>query len=145
MFRSAKWSYRDVHRTGGSCRASILFLISALFLLLGLAACTTQTPVSENVVPGTTNTPGVNLQNVEVEHIAEFLVGFLVVSALVNLVSQRLKIPYTIGLVLAGLAVSIFGQALIRPISPEIILVLILPRSCLKRWCESISENCAGR
>ena len=127
MFQSAKWFYSVVHRTHWFRRGSVLFLIAALFLLLGLTACTTQKPVSENVVPGTTNTPGVNSQDVEIERTAELLVGFLVVSALISLITQRLKIPYTIGLVLAGLAVSIVGQALIRPISPEIILVLILP------------------
>jgi CPA1 family monovalent cation:H+ antiporter len=106
---------------------SIVFIILGILLLLSLSACAEQTPVSENVLPGTAETPGVKGKDVEIERLAEIVVGVLVVSAFVSLVTQRLKVPYTIGLVLAGLAVSIFWQALITPLSPEVILVILLP------------------
>ncbi len=105
-----------------------VLLRAALFLLLvGLTACTAQTPVTDKVVPGTTNPPGANLQPGQIKQFAELLVGFLIAIAFVKLVTQRLKIPYTIGLVLVGLAVSFYSQTVIRPLDPEVILVLLLP------------------
>jgi monovalent cation:H+ antiporter, CPA1 family len=99
----------------------------AIILIVLLTACAPQATVSDRVIPGSNNPPGANLQPGEIVNFAELLVGFLLVAALVSLVTRRLKIPYTIGLVIVGLGLSFFGQALIRPISPEIILVLLLP------------------
>ena len=99
----------------------------ALLLLLVLAACTTQPPLSNEVVPGTTQTPGANLEPGRIIRIEEFVIGLLAVSAVVSLVTQRMRIPYTIGLVIVGLALTLLGQRPTQTISPEVILSLLLP------------------
>ncbi len=103
-----------------------LILIS-LSLLLLLAACTAQEPLTETVVPGSTETPGTQHGPGETAQILGMAVSLLAVAALVNLGAQRLHIPYTIGLVLIGLGLSLFTPFPIARISPEIILVLLLP------------------
>jgi len=96
-------------------------------VLLGLAACTTQQPLSDQVVPGTTDTPGANLQPGAIIRIEVVVIGLLAVAAVVSIVTQRLQIPYTIGLVLVGLGLTLIGQDPVRAISPEIILALFIP------------------
>ena len=58
---------------------------------------------------------------------AELIVGLLVVAAVVSLAAQRLHIPYTVGLVLVGLALTIFGRGSFPAITSELILVLLVP------------------
>ena len=95
-------------------------------LTLILAACTTQ-PLSEEVVPGTTETPGANLEPGQIVQMEKVVIGLLAVAAAVSLVTQRLRIPYTIGLVLVGLAITLVSQRSQQTISPEVILALLLP------------------
>jgi CPA1 family monovalent cation:H+ antiporter len=57
----------------------------------------------------------------------EIVIGLLVVAALVSIVTQRLRIPYSIGLVLVGLGLTFVGQIPVLSITPEIILALLVP------------------
>jgi CPA1 family monovalent cation:H+ antiporter len=54
------------------------------------------------------------------------VIGLLLIASLVGIVTNRLRLPYTVGLVLIGLAVSLQGQTDIN-IPPEIFLGLLVP------------------
>jgi monovalent cation:H+ antiporter, CPA1 family len=58
---------------------------------------------------------------------AELIIGLLLVAAVVSLAAQRLHIPYTVGLVLVGLALTILGPGAFPTITSELILVLLVP------------------
>jgi len=53
-------------------------------------------------------------------------IGLLLIASLVGIVTNRLRLPYTVGLVLIGLALSLRGQENIE-IPPEIFLGLLVP------------------
>jgi monovalent cation:H+ antiporter, CPA1 family len=59
--------------------------------------------------------------------IEELVIGLLVVAAVVSLVTQRLRIPYTVGLVLVGLALALVGRWSAFTVMPEIILAMLVP------------------
>lgn len=59
--------------------------------------------------------------------VEEIVVGLLFVAALVGIVTRRYRIPYTSGLVLVGLVISIFGRVTSLRITPELILALLVP------------------
>lgn len=63
-------------------------------------------------------------QFVQVE---EIIIGLLLVSAVVSLVAQRLRIPYTVGLVLVGFGLTLFGQIGVPDFTSELILVILVP------------------
>ncbi len=54
------------------------------------------------------------------------VIGLLLIAALVAIVTNRLRLPYTVGLVLIGLALSLRGQEQIE-IPPDIFLGLLVP------------------
>lgn len=56
----------------------------------------------------------------------EAIVLLLLVAAVVAIVARRLRIPYTVGLVLMGLALGLLSQQKIE-ISPQLILALLVP------------------
>ncbi len=63
------------------------------------------------------------------DRITDFItavIGLLLISALVAIVTNRLRLPYTVGLVLIGLALSLRGQEQID-IPPDIFLWLLVP------------------
>lgn len=56
----------------------------------------------------------------------EVIVALLLIASVVAIVARRLRIPYTVGLVLIGLALSLLSSTEIK-ISPQIILALLVP------------------
>jgi len=54
------------------------------------------------------------------------VIGLLLIASLVGIVTNRLRLPYTVGLVLIGLALSFRGQENIE-VPPEIFLGLLVP------------------
>ena len=58
--------------------------------------------------------------------IEEITVLLLLIASAVAVLARRLRIPYTVGLVLIGLALSFLSSTVIR-ISPQIILALLVP------------------
>jgi monovalent cation:H+ antiporter, CPA1 family len=88
------------------------------FLLLFLSAC--SAPPLLNSAPSS-HTPG---RLVQVE---EIIIGLLLIAALVSLVTQRLRIPYTVGLVLVGLALTVFEGFPSVHITPDLILAILVP------------------
>lgn len=59
--------------------------------------------------------------------VEEIVVGLLFIAALVGIVTRRYRIPYTSGLVLVGLVISIFSRMTSLRITPELILALLVP------------------
>src|SRR3954463_12741900 len=60
----------------------------------------------------------------------ELLVGLLALAAFVAIVARPLRLPYTVGLVVAGLAVGVVAGAAGFPridVSPDIVLLVLLP------------------
>lgn len=57
----------------------------------------------------------------------EIIIGLLVVAALVSVITARLRIPYTIGLVVVGLALTLVGKIPVFAVTPEIILAILVP------------------
>jgi CPA1 family monovalent cation:H+ antiporter len=66
-------------------------------------------------------TPGENIIFLE-----EIVVVLLLIASVVAIVARRLRLPYTVGLVLIGLVLSLLSPTAIR-ISPQIILALLVP------------------
>lgn len=58
--------------------------------------------------------------------VEELIIGLLFVSVLVGILAHRLRVPYTVGLVIIGLILTIRGQVVVQ-ISPNLILALLVP------------------
>jgi monovalent cation:H+ antiporter, CPA1 family len=56
----------------------------------------------------------------------EIIIALLLIAAVVAIAARRLRLPYTVGLVLMGLALSLLSPVAIK-ISPQIILALLVP------------------
>src|SRR5215218_1224044 len=63
---------------------------------------------------------------IDIVLIEEITVILLLIASAVAVLAQRLRLPYTVGLVLIGLALSLLSSTVIR-ISPQIILALLVP------------------
>jgi len=58
--------------------------------------------------------------------VIEIVVGLLLISSLVGIITDRLRVPYTAGLVLIGLLLALVGQQDFN-VSPELFLGLLVP------------------
>jgi len=132
-------------------RRVISFLLLYALIVLALSACTPLTlgeqvqidtglfsihPEDENAPQ---ETPSPQSQDGSAESgsaeagedeqilvIEEIIIGLLLVAALVGIGAKRVGLPYTVGLVIIGLALTLIGQVEIQ-ISPNLILALLLP------------------
>ena len=66
------------------------------------------------------------MTGIDIILIEEITVLLLLIASAVAVLAQRLRIPYTVGLVLIGLAFSLLSATVVR-ISPQIILALLVP------------------
>ncbi len=57
----------------------------------------------------------------------EAIIGLLLIASLVAIFVRRYRLPYTVGLVVIGLLISAIFEPLPSPISPDIILSLLVP------------------
>src|SRR5512143_3721031 len=64
--------------------------------------------------------------NENIIFLEEVIVILLLIASVVGIVARRLRLPYTVGLVLIGLVLSLLSPNAIR-ISPQIILALLVP------------------
>jgi CPA1 family monovalent cation:H+ antiporter len=87
------------------------------FLVASLAAV---------LLAGCTTTQGETLPNEQFLVVEEIVIALLFLSAIVGIVARRLRLPYTVGLVLMGLALALRGQFEIN-ITPNLILGLLVP------------------
>ena len=58
--------------------------------------------------------------------VIEIAIGLLLVASLVGIITERLRVPYTAGLVLIGLVLALVGQQEIN-VSPELFLGILVP------------------
>src|SRR4029079_8924516 len=63
---------------------------------------------------------------IDIVLIEEITVALLLIASIVAVLARRLRIPYTVGLVLIGLALSLLSANEIK-VSPQIILALLVP------------------
>ncbi|MEW6717108.1 MAG: Na+/H+ antiporter [Chloroflexota bacterium] len=110
-------------------RPSHYLIITGLILALFLSACssagTAALPTEDHIETVTTSL----VENEEEERIIGIItavIGLLLMASLVGIVTNQLRLPYTVGLVLIGLALSLRGQERIY-IPPEIFLGLLVP------------------
>jgi len=108
----------------------ILFIFSILFLPL-LTACSGSEAIALPLgqTSETDHSGAVEEGEEEGERVTVFItaaIGLLLIAALVGIVTNRLRLPYTVGLVLIGLALSLRGQEQID-IPPDIFLGLLVP------------------
>ena len=66
------------------------------------------------------------MTGIDIITIEEITVLLLLIASVVAVLARRLQIPYTVGLVFIGLALSLLSSTVIR-ISPQIILALLVP------------------
>ena len=120
-----------------------LFIIAALIaaLLILLSACSVQNqPLQQRLIPQngllSRSTPGApaqaDIQAVSADQSQEFIfieeivILMLVVAVVVGIAAHRLRVPYTIGLVLVGLLLTMRGAIVIN-VAPTLILALLVP------------------
>lgn len=90
-------------------------------LALVLTGCSTG---GLNLVPGEGSghaEPGLFVQTEEI------VIAMLLLAAVVSIVTQQLRIPYTVGLVLVGFGLAFLGQIPFLTVTPEVILALLVP------------------
>ncbi len=63
----------------------------------------------------------------EIFVIEEYAVALLVIATLVGIVARRLRMPYTVGLIVVGAALTIFFQQFHFEVAPELILGIFVP------------------
>lgn len=110
-----------------------LFYLS-LVLVLGLAATTgltvAQAAGPQGINPASSDSPLPEEEEPADENNAiltiEIAIGLLLVASLVGIVTERLRVPYTAGLVLIGLVLALVGQREIN-VSPELFLGILVP------------------
>ena len=115
-------------------------ILSAVLLLLIGTSCTAIQPAQQATptLTSVANSAEQALQNAEqtqVEQesetfirIEEAVIGLLLLAAIVSIVTERFRIPYTVGLVLVGLGIALVIQnPLETTITPELILALLVP------------------
>jgi len=101
-----------------------LWLFAGLLALL-LTACATLPPTGLN--PGLPSSDPVNHNGNILVQAEEIVIGLLLVAAVVSVITTRLRIPYTIGLVVVGLVLTLVGKIPVLSVTPEIILAILVP------------------
>jgi len=103
----------------------ILFVVS-LLIITTLSGCDTfpETTVSTQENTSSDDTAADKESNIILQ--IEIAIGLLLIASLVGIVTDRLRVPYTTGLVLIGLVLAFFGQQDIN-VSPQLILGLLVP------------------
>ncbi|MBE9524207.1 MAG: Na+/H+ antiporter [Chloroflexi bacterium] len=108
---------------------SIFRILIIIFLVMIplLTGCSTSEealdPGSDNI---TAQTEGETGEENDILHEISVVIGLLLIASLISIVTTRLRVPYTVGLVLIGLALSLRENVDIN-ISPELILGLLVP------------------
>jgi len=64
---------------------------------------------------------------VDISLLIRDLVFYLLIALVVNLITSKLSIPYTLGLVIAGLGIGFIGLTPEAHLSPELLLFVFLP------------------
>ncbi|NOQ38966.1 MAG: Na+/H+ antiporter [Anaerolineales bacterium] len=105
------------------------FLIIFIISLLVITTVTGCDSFTENTSSPPANTTSHDSNADEESNIIlqiEITIGLLLIASLVGIVTDRLRVPYTTGLVLIGLVLAFFGQQDIN-VSPQLFLGLLVP------------------
>ncbi|HTX79352.1 MAG TPA: Na+/H+ antiporter [Longilinea sp.] len=101
----------------------IVLTICLLAFMLSSCAAFSLSSTSQGSTEAATENHGISsLVQTEV-----IIIGLLLVAATVSVIASRLRIPYTIGLVIVGLALTLVGKMPLLAITPEIILTILVP------------------
>jgi len=107
-------------------------LMVVLLLTILISACTTsenfyaELPSNESGVAETEENLNVLDSESNLILIEEAIIGLLLLAAIVGIFTKRLRVPYTVGLVLIGLVLSTQGQ-IDFDVTPELFLALLVP------------------
>jgi len=104
----------------------LIFFIISLLVITTVTGCDSFT---ENTSPAPANTISHDSNAEEDSNIIlqiEIAIGLLLIASLVGIVTDRLRVPYTTGLVMIGLVLAFFGQQDIN-VSPQLFLGLLVP------------------
>jgi CPA1 family monovalent cation:H+ antiporter len=80
----------------------------------------------------------------------EFLVWLLIAASIIAVIAARLRIPYTVALVVGGLVLGSFHLPVLQSLfahspdwlTPDVSLIIFLPPSCLREASRSSCANC---
>lgn len=101
-----------------------ILITCAVLLLASCATSSSSTPgAGEGIIPVAEG----EQQTSPLVKVEEIVIALLVISAIVSMATQRLRIPYTVGLVLVGFALTFVGQIHLFTVPPEIILAILIP------------------
>ncbi len=118
-----------IQKTHRLSRGKLLIRILALLLLGCLASCNASGNEAIEPEPFALAT-GTNelAEETPSEFIIaeEIIIGLLLIAAVVGIVTRRLRVPYTVGLVFIGLALALRGRVDIE-VTPELFLGLLVP------------------
>ena len=106
-----------------------IFIIALVFFIL--TACSSfNNPVFREALNGEPSPAEDEIhiiaEDSNVIFIEEVVIGLLLIAIIVGIITRRLRLPYTVGLVLIGLALSVRGQTDVN-IPPELFLGLLVP------------------
>ncbi|OEU71639.1 MAG: Na+/H+ antiporter [Desulfovibrio sp. S3730MH75] len=103
----------------------LLFVIS-LLAIAALTGCDSFTETSPAASANTSSDYSGTAEESNIILQIEIAIGLLLIASLVGIVTDRLRVPYTTGLVLIGLVLAFFGQQDIN-VSPQLFLGLLIP------------------
>ena len=103
----------------------ILFFIS-LLAITALTGCDNFTETSSSTPANTSSYDSSADEESNIILQIEIAIGLLLIASLVGIVTDRLRVPYTTGLVLIGLVLAFFGKQDIN-VSPQLFLGLLVP------------------
>jgi len=113
-------------------RSTLILIAIFLLLLLFLAGCagSSETPAlldteETSELSGSINPPE-DTEDANIILTIEITIGLLLLASLIGIVTERLRVPYTTGLVLIGLVLAFGGRQDIN-VSPQLILGLLVP------------------
>ena len=108
----------------------LLFLLTLSVIFLAVSFDFSIASASETSPTRDTQTDESFTQETEEESniilIIEIVIGLLLISSLVGIITERLRVPYTAGLVVIGLFLALIGR-LDFNVSPELFLGLLVP------------------
>jgi CPA1 family monovalent cation:H+ antiporter len=109
---------------------TLIFLIIAIIVSVFLTGFEYPQILSEREnIPSVTNAQNLSTDTEEDENIIliiEIAIGLLLIASLVGTITERLRVPYTAGLVVIGLFLAFIGQREIN-VSPQLFLGLLVP------------------
>ncbi len=103
-----------------------MLVLLVLPLLTGCTSTDALSPVDEHSSEASSTLTEDEENSERIILFIEVVIGLLLIASLVGIATTRLRLPYTVGLVLIGLALSFRGQENIN-IPPEIFLGLLVP------------------